>query len=101
MWHVVARPWPWYVGGPLIGLFVPLLLVLGNKQLGLSGSLQAICAALAPGRVEFFRYDWKASGLWSIALAMELVVGAALTVALVGSGATVYAPWDSQPLSGR
>jgi Cu(I)/Ag(I) efflux system membrane protein CusA/SilA len=33
--------------GPLIGLFVPLLLLIGNKQLGLTGSLRAICAAAA------------------------------------------------------
>lgn len=81
MWHPIAGPWPWYVGGPLIGLFVPVLLLLGNKQLGLSGSLRAICAAVAPGRVEFFRYDWKASGLWNIALAAGLLLGAGLAVA--------------------
>jgi uncharacterized membrane protein YedE/YeeE len=84
MWRAVAGRWPWYVGGPLIGLFVPLLLLLGNKQLGLSGSLRAICAAAAPGRVEFFRYDWKASGLWNIALAIGVLMGAGLTVAIFG-----------------
>ena len=84
MWRAIAGPWPWYVGGPLIGLFVPLLLVLGNKQLGLSGSLRAICAAAAPGRVEFFRYDWKASGLWNIVLATGLLLGAGVAVAFTG-----------------
>jgi hypothetical protein len=75
MWRAVAGPWPWYVGGPLVGLFVPLLLLLGNKQPGLSGSLRAICAAVAPGRVESFRYEWKAFGLWSIALAFGIARG--------------------------
>jgi len=84
MWRTIAGPWPWYVGGPLIGLFVPLLLLLGNRQLGLSGSLRAICAAVVPGRVEFFRYDWKTSGLWNIALAIGLLLGAALAVAISG-----------------
>ena len=28
---LLTRPWPWYVGGPLIGLMVPVLLLLGNK----------------------------------------------------------------------
>ena len=28
--HLFSGPWPWYVAGPLIGLFVPLLLVLGG-----------------------------------------------------------------------
>jgi len=92
MRHAVAGPWPWYVGGPLIGLFVPLLLLLGNKQLGLSGTLRSICAAVAPGRVEFFRYDWKASGLWNIALAIGLLLGAALTVAIFGVPTPALSP---------
>ena len=27
----LLQPWPWYVTGPLIGLMVPLLLLLGWK----------------------------------------------------------------------
>ena len=49
MWRLLTDPWPWYVTLPLIGLLVPLLLLLGNKQLGMSGSLRAICAC--EGRV--------------------------------------------------
>lgn len=78
MWQLLARPWPWYVSGPLIGLFVPVLLLLGNKQLGMTPSLRALCAAVAPGDVEFFRYDWKEAGLWNVALALGLLAGAAL-----------------------
>ena len=34
MWEFLARPWPWYIAGPLIGLFVPALLLLGHALLG-------------------------------------------------------------------
>lgn len=85
MWHELQNPWPWYVGGPLIGLFVPLLLLVGNKQLGLSGTLRAICAVLARGRIRFFNYDWKSAGLWNVALAAGLLLGAAISVALSGA----------------
>jgi uncharacterized membrane protein YedE/YeeE len=88
IWTLLKNPWPWYVSGPLIGLFVPLLLLLGNRQLGMSGSLRAICAATMPGRVEFFKYDWRTSGLWNVALAMGIVVGAAVAVSVLGGGAT-------------
>jgi len=27
----LSNPWPWYVAGPVIGLFVPLLLLLDGK----------------------------------------------------------------------
>jgi uncharacterized protein len=55
----LSRPWPWYIAGPLIGLIVPLLLVLGNKTFGVSSSLRHICAAIIPAGIPFFKYDWK------------------------------------------
>jgi uncharacterized membrane protein YedE/YeeE len=62
-----------------------VLLITGNKQLGLSGALRTICAATVPGRVEFFRYDWKGAGLWSVALAIGVLTGAVLAVTALGS----------------
>ena len=82
MQQFFAQPWPWYIGGPLIGLCVPVLLLLGNKQLGMSGSLRAICAACAPGGVEFFRYDWKESGLWNVAMGFGLFIGGVIAVSI-------------------
>jgi uncharacterized membrane protein YedE/YeeE len=55
----IRQPWPWYVAGPLIGLTVPLLLLLGNKSFGISSSLRHICAACFPANIRFFRYDWR------------------------------------------
>jgi len=71
----LSRPWPWWVAGPLIGLFVPALLVLGNRQFGFSSNLRHICAALAPGDVDFFRYDWKQNGLWNLVFLAGTVLG--------------------------
>ena len=31
MLNLLQQPWPWYVAGPLIGLTVPALLLVGNK----------------------------------------------------------------------
>src|SRR2546426_11205281 len=71
----LSQPWPWYVAGPLIGLFVPALLILGNRQFGFSSNLRHLCAALAPGEVAFFKYDWKQSGVWNLAFLAGTVVG--------------------------
>ncbi len=60
MLHWLQQPWPWYVSGPLIGLMVPLLLLLGNKVFGISSSLRHICAACLPAKLPFFNYNWKA-----------------------------------------
>lgn len=35
---VLTRPWPWYLAGPLIGLIVPTLLLLGNKNFGIAST---------------------------------------------------------------
>lgn len=59
MLDFIKQPWPWYVAGPLIGLTVPALLILGNKSFGISSSLRHICAAYIPGKTPFFQYDWK------------------------------------------
>ncbi|EYB68163.1 hypothetical protein DEIPH_ctg026orf0070 [Deinococcus phoenicis] len=73
---LLRSPWPWYVGGPLIGLTVPLLLWLGNRSFGISSNLRHACAILLPGRVRpgFFRYDWRAER-WNLMFAAGLVLG--------------------------
>jgi uncharacterized membrane protein YedE/YeeE len=92
MLAALREPWPWYVVGPLIGLFVPLLLLIGNRPFGVSGSLRAICAAVAPGDVSFFRYDWRRAGLWSIAFTAGLVLGGFLAATLLGGPSAEIAP---------
>jgi uncharacterized membrane protein YedE/YeeE len=77
MIETLSQPWPWWVAGPLIGLIVPLLLLIGSKQFGLSTSFRQICAATAPGQIEYFRYDWK-RGMWRLALIVGIIGGAAI-----------------------
>lgn len=77
--ELISGPWPWYVAGPLIGLTVPLLLILGNKSFGISSSLRHICAACVPGDVAFFKYDWKKE-MWNLFFVAGVVIGGALVV---------------------
>lgn len=44
--HIIYEPWPWYVGGPLIGIFVFVFLKVGRKPLGISSSFEYICSVL-------------------------------------------------------
>jgi hypothetical protein len=67
--------WPWYVAGPLIGLFVPALLIAGNKLFGISSNLRHLCSALIPGKIEYFRYDWKGAGLWNLVFLLGVLIG--------------------------
>ncbi len=84
MLELLSEPWPWYVAGPLIGLMVPLLLWAGG-EFGVSENLRHICAALLPTRNDFFRYDWKATGLWNLTLALGIVLGGAVAGTVLAS----------------
>lgn len=75
MLELLTRPWPWYVAGPLIGLIVPTLLIVGNKMFGISANLRTACAIVAPGKVEFFRFDWRRTSSWNLVFALGIVIG--------------------------
>ncbi|MFP4113951.1 MAG: YeeE/YedE family protein [Spirochaetota bacterium] len=85
MWEAITGPWPWYVSGPMLGLMVPILLLLGNKNFGISSTLRHACAAVLPVKADYFRngYDWR-SGAWNLVLALGVVVGALIAVLLLG-----------------
>lgn len=74
----IQQPWPWYVAGPLIGLTVPTLLIIGNKSFGISSSLRHICAACIPANIEFFSYEWKKE-VWNLVFALGILIGGFLT----------------------
>lgn len=74
MLEVITSPWPWYVAGPLIGLTVPVLLLLGNKSFGVSSSLRHICAACLPANISFFNYDWKKES-WNLFFVAGILIG--------------------------
>jgi len=74
MLEMILSPWPWYIAGPLIGLTVPTLLILGNKSFGISSSLRHICASCVPANIPFFKYDWKKER-WNLFFVMGIFLG--------------------------
>jgi len=83
----LSRPWAWYVAGPLIGLFVPALLLLGNKQFGFSSNLRHLCAACLPSSAEYFRYDWRRTGGWNLPFLLGTLLGRLVGGRLLGPSA--------------
>ena len=82
--ELIKQPWPWYVAGPLIGLIVPALLLIGNKTFGISSSLRHICAACFPSNIPFFKYDWKKE-VWNLFFVGGITAGGFLAVWLLQS----------------
>ena len=92
----ITQPWPWYVAGPMIGLTVPILLLIGNKSFGISSSLRHICAACIPADLSFFKYDWKKE-IWNLVFVLGVFFGGIIATNLlenpndfVLSEATIY-----------
>jgi uncharacterized membrane protein YedE/YeeE len=75
----IKEPMPWYIGGLLIGLMVPIMLWVANKQFGVSSSMKHMCAACLPAKSDFFKYDWKNQGLWSLIFVLGIVLGGMIT----------------------
>lgn len=95
----VRQPWPWYVAGPLIGLTVPALLLLGNKSFGISSSLRHVCAACIPANISFFKYDWKAEK-WNLIFVLGIAIGGFLaTQFLADPNVIVIAPNTQRDLA--
>lgn len=92
MLEIIKEPWPWYIAGPLIGLTVPMLLILGNRSFGISSSLRHICAACIPANVNFFKYDWKKES-WNLFFVLGIFFGGIITANfLINPGDIVVNP---------
>lgn len=88
--HRLAQPWPWFVAGPLIGLFIPGLLLVGNRMFGISSNLRHMCAIVMPGRIRYFRYDWRTAGGWNLAFVLGVLLGGVLAARFLDSGAPIH-----------
>lgn len=84
----ISQPWPWYVAGPLIGLTVPTLLLLGNKSFGISSNLRHICAACIPSNIEFFQYDWKKE-IWNLFFVLGITIGAFVAIIILSNSKSI------------
>lgn len=84
----INEPWPWYIAGPLIGLIVPILLLIGNKSFGISSSLRHICAACFPANISFFKYDWKKEA-WNLFFVSGIFLGGIITVMFIPNNGPV------------
>lgn len=80
--ETILKPWPWYIAGPLIGLTVPILLIIGNKTFGISSSLRHACAACLPANIPFFKYDWKKE-VWNLFFVAGILIGGIIAAYLL------------------
>lgn len=83
IYELLLKPMPWYIAGPLIGLTVPLLLIVGNKTFGISSSFQHMCAAVMPKKFPYFNYNWWKDGKWHLQLSFGIALGGVLAALFI------------------
>lgn len=72
----MEAPLAWYIAGPLIGLIVPLLLLIREKQFGISSSYRYIWALMTP-KISYFNYK-RGQDQWQIHFALGLILSGLL-----------------------
>lgn len=72
--NYLSQPWPWYVGGPLIGIIIIMLQWIDNKPLAASSSYRHVCAATFPANIPFLKYNWKAE-IWNLLFVAGILIG--------------------------
>jgi uncharacterized protein len=97
----ILQPWPWYVSGPLIGLTIPLLLLVGGRNLGISSSFRHICAALLPRtRLDYLRLDDWRKHSWNLFFVAGLVLGGFTATRLLSAEVLPLLPPGYHSLAG-
>lgn len=70
MLSILLEPWPWWIGGPLIGLLVIIFVFVENKALGISSSYPYICSKIAPLKLNYLTQAQKG---WQFYFALGLI----------------------------
>jgi len=96
----ISNVWPWYVAGPLMGLFVPFLLIVGNKLLGISSSFQHICSIILNTK-KFAASGYNALvNRWKFFFVIGITLGGLTAKLFVGVGNTSFLPQQYYSLKG-
>ncbi|MBI3135291.1 MAG: YeeE/YedE family protein [Bacteroidetes bacterium] len=73
--QLIYESWPWYVGGPLIGLFAISVLLIERKALGVSSSFEQFCAVALPAGE---KRNFILKDTWQIWFVFGIAIGGAI-----------------------
>ena len=102
--NVFIDPWPFWVGGVLIGLLVPLLYYFYNTALGVSTGYGNLVKIFPPARkLQWIKTDFAESISWRVFFIAGIIIGGFLSSVLSGSAGltaemgrfTTFVQWPS------
>ena len=98
--EIINQKWDWYISGPLIGLFVPLLYIVGNKMFGISSSFEHICSLILPkNKSNSLGFDPNANR-WKFYFVIGIAIGAVISVFLISSDDPSFLPKEYYTVGG-
>lgn len=91
--NIILEPWPWYIGGPLIGLTVPLLLLLTGKSFGISSSFRHLCSIISPGsKLAYLKeHNWLKES-WNLFFVAGILIGSFIGMHLLSTAPFALLP---------
>ena len=89
----------WMIYGILIGLFVPIMLLLGNKHFGISSAMQNVCSTLIPKTKRFFSQEELKENNWKLYFVLG-IVGGGFVASTFNESALQYLPDNYYSLEG-
>lgn len=96
----ILNIWPWYVAGPLLGLFVPFLLIAGNKLLGISSSFPYICSMVLNTK-KFATSGFNASSSrWKFMFVIGITLGGLAANLFLGAADASFLPRNYYTMQG-
>lgn len=90
----------WLIYGILIGSFVPIILLLGNKQFGISSVMQNVCSVLVPKTKKIFSKEELNENSWKLYFVIGIVMGGILAVNIFDEGINIFLPQKYYTLQG-
>lgn len=60
------------------------LLILGNKNFGISANLRHVCAACIPANIPFFKYEWKKE-IWNQFFVIGILLGGSMAYSFLSN----------------
>lgn len=100
--QLIYESWPWYIGGPLIGIFAITVLLLERKTLGVSSSFEQFCAVAIPAgekRNFILKDTWQIWFVFGMVLGGFVLYTSGLTVESIAISADTKAVLTEQGLT--
>ncbi len=97
----ILNPWPWWIAGPLIGLTVGIMLLLGAKNLGVSSSFRHLCALAFPkSKIPYLATDNVKEEKWNLLFVIGIALGAFIAVRFLSAHPVEFLPPQYHSVTG-